>query len=574
MRLSRALGLSLVVAAAVVTAASCGTTSEAVAEPDGGTSAPLPPAEAAATADAPPPPAGRRPNIVFVLSDDQRADSVACMPQLQARLAAKGTTFRNSFAATPLCCPGRTSILTGKYAHNHGVETNGDVEDGEPVKGVSGNESFNANGNEALVFTRWLHDAGYRTGLFGKYLNGYTDVYTARPGYVPPHWDEWRAFLASEFYNVTMVERGLGEAKARAVCYETTLTDVRPLASCDALTDERRTGAEHYSTDVLAGHAKAFIERAGKDKVPFFLYFAPKAPHGPFLSPARYQPDHRAVAFTEVAKQRLGACPLFEWANRPPSFLEEDVSDKPDWVQNEVPRTAANRERMRGQQDETRKLQLASALATEDALEVLMQTLEATGQAGDTIIVYSSDNGFGWGEHWWGKKNCAYDACSRVPLIVYDPRHPQPSRVVNTLAMNIDLAPTFAELAGVTPPTGARMNGQSLAGLVTGASGELSRAQVLTECWGGSTGPDTQASVRTDRYKYVEHYEDASRARVRTHSAGGEDVELYDLSKDPSEVDNLLRVPDATLARLGTTRADVESLRATLRAALAGLRAE
>ncbi len=568
----RALGLGLL-ASSLVTAASCGTTSAIVA----GSDAQPPPPEAAAPSDAPttpPPPPPRRPNILFVLSDDQRADSVACMPQLLAQLAAKGTSFRNSFSATPLCCPGRTSILTGKYAHNHGVETNGDIEDGDPVKGVSGNESFNTNGNENLVFTRWLHDAGYRTGLIGKYLNGYTDVYTQNRGYVPPHWDEWRAFLGAEYYNVTMVERGLGEAKAKAVCYETNLTDVKGLSPCDPVTDERRTGAEHYSTDVLAGHAKSFIQRAAQDKVPFFLYFAPKAPHGPFLSPARYQPDHGAVAFTPTAMQRLGACPLFEWANRPVSFLEEDVTDKPDWVQNEVPKTQVGRDKMRVQQDETRKLQLASVLATEDALAELVKTLEAAGEAENTIIVYSADNGFGWGEHWWGKKNCTYDACSRVPLIVYDPRHPQANRVVDTLAMNIDMAPTFAELAGVTPPPGTKMNGKSLAGLVTGASGELSRAQVLTECWGAGAGPDTQAAVRTDRYKYVEHYEDTSRAKVRTHSAGGEDVELYDLKKDPSEADNLLRVPDATLVRLGTTRADVESVRATLRTALTGLRAE
>lgn len=96
------------------------------------------------------------------------------------------------------------------------------------------------------------------------------------------------------------------------------------------------------------------------------------------------------------------------------------------------------------------------------------------------------------------------------------------NRVVDTLVMNVDLAPTFAELAGVTPPPGTKMNGKSLAGLVTGASGEVSRAQVLTECWAGSgPGPDTHAAVRTDRYEYVEHYEDTSRAKVRTHSAGG-----------------------------------------------------
>jgi hypothetical protein len=304
-----------------------------------------------------------RPNIIFVLTDDQRADSAVCMGKLAQLVGKQGITFTRNYASTPLCCPGRSSVLTGKYAHNHGVRTNGDVEEGDTAS-TPGAIDFRKGGNEALVFAKWLQGAGYRTGFFGKYLNGY-DKLMARDAngdgkpdldkHVPPHWDDWFAFPHAEYFDFQLIERPRGAGTAKRVCYLSSLVgEPGSPASCKQGADQVVGGQEHYSTDVLKDKALAFVAGALAEGKPFFLYFAPKAPHAPFLSPTRYQPDPKLAQFSAAALARVGSCPLFEWAARPASFLEADVSDKPEWVAKLVASTTTAAE------DKTRKLQLVS----------------------------------------------------------------------------------------------------------------------------------------------------------------------------------------------------------------------
>jgi len=511
-----------------------------------------------------------RPNILLVLADDQRADTLSCMPKLQRLLGARGTTFRNNFASTPLCCPGRATVLTGKYAHNHGVLSNGDIEDEDGDKSP-GAIDFRKNGSEAKIFAGWLKERGYRTGFFGKYLNAYDKILETEPVYVPPHWDEWRAFSHAEYFDFDSVERGLGEARATRRCYLSGANDdgskkgKKKIRKCKGKADEVVSdGAENYSTDVLRDQVISFIRNVSKEGKPWFVHLAPKSPHGPFLSPARYQPDPDEPTFTKEALDRLASCPLFEWKNRPASYLEADMSDKPQWIQ-ESKSKRSDEKRL----DRVRRMQLVSVLAAEDAVEQIMKVLAELGVADETIVIYTGDNGFAWGEHWHTHKNCAYEECTRVPLVVLDPRAAPGPRTVDAFTMNVDLAPTFAAWAGARVPE--KVDGMSFTGLVDGtARVAWPRTQVLSECWGpGTEGrPDTHAAVRTIKWKYVEHYTDPTRTKVRTHKSGGPDIELYDLEKDPIELDNLLRLPPDGLARTGHTRADVDAATKDLRAAL------
>lgn len=528
-----------------------------------------------------------RPNILFILADDQRADTLSCMPKLARLLGSRGTTFRNNFASTPLCCPGRSSILTGMYAHNHGVLANGDIEDEDGDKSP-GAIDFRKKGNETRTFAGWSQQRGYRTGYFGKYLNAYDKILETEPTYVPPHWDEWRAFSHAEYFDFDLVERGLGESKTTRRCYLGGAEDAageedgkkkgkggkkgkKRARTCKGAADEiARKGEENYSTDVLRDQVIAFVRKVSQEGKPWLVHFAPKAPHGPFLSPARYQPDPDEPVFSKEAMARLSSCPLLEWKDRPPSYLEADMSDKPQWIQE-----AKSKRTEEDRLDRVRRMQLASVLATEDAVEDILKVLSELGVADETIVVYTADNGFAWGEHWHTHKNCTYEECIRVPLVVLDPRAPGGPRTVVDFTMNVDLAPTFAAWTGAEVK--GKIDGMSLAGLVDGsARAPWPRTEVLSECWGpGTQGrPDTHASVRTKKWKYVEHYEDNGRTRLRSHKAGGTDRELYDLEKDPFEIDNLLRLSPEALARTGHTRQLVEATTLDLTGKLTALKSK
>lgn len=496
-------------------------------------------------------PMGKKPNIVFLLADDQRLDAATCMPKLHERIAKKGVTFRKNFASTPLCCPGRSTILTGLYAHNHGVIMNGDIEEEGDDEGekVPGAVAFRDKGNDEKVFAKWLRQVGYRTGYFGKYLNGFSKLRKKEPNYTPPYWDVWRSFNEPEYYNFQLVERS-GDGSTQVSCYLTNRKGVRrekkAEAACKKGADTVVSAGENYSTDVLTDKTIEFIRESAKLGKPFFVHLAVKAPHAPFESPERYQPDLEKVEFTEEAMKRLSACPLFDWKDRPASFLEQDVSDKPEWVQSLKGLDAKK-------PDKIRKLQLASVLATEDAIVRITDVLAELHIEGDTVLVYTADNGYAWGEHSYTGKNCAYDECAMVPLYAFDPRNPAGGKALDLLTMNADLAPTFAELAGAK--LGIKVNGQSMAAPFAGDASGWKRDHILTECWGGTEKkrPDIHAAVRSADWKYVEHYEDAERKKIHVRKDGGQEIELYDLAKDPRELDNLLRLPDDKLAALGTS---------------------
>ena len=312
-----------------------------------------------------------RPNIVLILSDDQRFDTIGLthsrdgitpvMPTVLSEIVGKGVSFDNSFVTTALCAPSRSSLLSGKYSHTTGVHDNGGSD--------GGFQAF----NDASTVAVWMKAAGYHTGLYGKYINGYNQ---AAP-YIPPGWDEWHAFKNVAYFNYTLEDNG------SEVAYGSADTD--------------------YSTDVLRDLAVQFIQDSAGQQ-PFFLYFAPKAPHAP-ATPA---PRH-AGSFSGIPP----------W--RPPNYNEADVSDKPAWLQAIAPWGATKQ----ANTDAFDQKQLESLQAVDEAVAALLQALQDIGELDNTLVIYASDNGYSWGSHRWEPKQCPYEECMRVPLAIrYKPSHP------------------------------------------------------------------------------------------------------------------------------------------------------
>jgi N-acetylglucosamine-6-sulfatase len=377
-------------------------------------------------------PAGAtQPNIVVVVTDDQRWDTLRYMPTVQRELVGRGVAFKNGFVVNPICCPSRASILTGAYSHTTGVYQN---------NGFMG--GFPAFRDESTIAT-WLNDAGYETGLFGKYLN----VYRGR--YVAPGWDRWVAFWQVGYYTYGLSVDG----------------ENLPLAT------------QRYSTDRLADEAVSFIRESPR---PFFLYLAPFAPHKQ-AEPAR---RHRS-AFSNLPR----------W--RPPSYNERDVSDKPAWLRT-APRFDATE---RAALDVTRLNSIRSLLAVDDAVGRVIQTLSESGDLANTLIVFTSDNGVLWGEHRRkARKKVPYEEAIRVPFVVrYDALVSVPRRETRPV-LNIDIAPTLAAAAGVPAP-GAE--GRSLLPVLGAGAGTAWRTRFLVEHLNTRPGPPTYCALRSPRYAFI-----------------------------------------------------------------------
>jgi N-acetylglucosamine-6-sulfatase len=332
-----------------------------------------------------------QPNIVLIVTDDQRHDTLATMPIVRAELARKGVTYSNAVVVNPLCCPSRVAILTGLYSHSSGFYA-------QNSKSPAVAKDFARVPNLAT----WLSRAGYETGLVGKYLNGYDG------SFVPAGWSHWAAFSGlPAYYDYTLRRRGGHISFGRA-----------PV---------------DYSTDVLATEADSFVRAADPDR-PVFLLFAPHAPHVEISG-----------APSAAAPRHVGSVSVESW--QPPS-VGEDLGDKPAWLRS----FAADLPPMANHDSaEVRAGQLASLRAVDDAVGRILGALRDTGRLRNTLIVFTSDNGLTWGEHGLGNyKLTAYEESIRVPFIIrYDGRLPV-DVVDERLVANIDIAPTVMDAAGVT----------------------------------------------------------------------------------------------------------------------------
>ncbi|MEV6305544.1 sulfatase [Actinoplanes sp. NPDC051861] len=423
-----------------------------------------------------------RPNIVFVLVDDLSMNLVRYMPNVLA-LQRAGTSFTNYTVTDSLCCPSRASMLTGRYPHNTGIIKNHGSDGGFQL--------FHRRGEERSTFATDLQKAGYRTAFLGKYLNEYVPRKTIVAGkpYVPPGWTEWYAG-GNDYtnYNYTLNENGVLRSYGS-----------RP---------------QDYLTDVLSAKASRFITTSAAARKPFFVEVSTYAPHHP------YTPAPRDV----------NAFPGLK-APRTPAFGKVPVN-APRWLAKHSPLTAIQM----GRFDRAFRLRVQSIQAVDRMIGSLRATLTRAGVAEETVVVFSSDNGYHLGEYRLNAgKQTAFDTDVNVPLVAAG--HGVAAGHVSALPVeNIDLRPTFAELAGAVVP--AEVDGRSIVPLLAGSSPESWRVAALIEHGDPATDPadpdyqkysentpPTYDALRTASFTYVENV-DGTR-------------EYYDRRSDPYQMLNL-----------------------------------
>ena len=393
---------------------------------------------------------GKRPNIVVVMTDDQREDDLEVMDRVGARLIDKGVTFDNYYATFPLCCPSRVSFLTGQYPHNHGIISN-----------VPPDGGFQAFGNDEATLPVALRQSGYQTGFVGKYLNGYGSS-TRDASYVPPGWSEWYGSLKNRMMDFSMNQNG------DRVSYH---------------------GAREYATDVEASLANSFIRRSAPRKKPFFLTLATRAPHvetgvDDKLDP-RPAPRHRGT-FRNIQLPSS------------PSINEANVGDKPSFVPSQ-PLSDERLERLRLQHRARRE----SLLAVDEAVADVVRQLRRSGEIQNTWIFLFSDNGFLLGEHRLEHKTRLYEEAASVPLIVRGPGV-EDGGERHQIVGNVDLAPTILELAEAVPAAGMAVDGRSLLPQIADPGAEDDR-DLLLEL-------RNDQAVRDGDWLWVEYDTDASEA--------------------------------------------------------------
>jgi N-acetylglucosamine-6-sulfatase len=427
----------------------------------------------------------KRPNIVFILTDDLTMNLLEFMPNV-LKMAEEGVTFKNYFVTDPLCAPSRASILTGRYPHNTGVFQDHTT---RLFHNDGGYEAFRDHGNESATFATALSAAGYRTALLGKYLNAgyklthygkYLDGYLSEPIQPAPGWTTWFAGDPTNYsFNYTLNQDG------KTVQYGDKPAD--------------------YLTDVLAGEGVRFVKKAAGS--PFFLEIATRAPHSPYTPAPR---DANALPGVR--------------APRSPAFNAASDQNAPKWLRGLPPLSDSDLIKI----DNGFRKRAQSVLAVDAMIGALRTAVAEVGEEDNTYFVFSSDNGFHMGEYRLapGEKETPFDSDIQVPLIVTGPGVPA-GITVEEIVENIDLCPTFTELAGMVPSTS--IDGQSLVPLLHGRKIAEWRSMALIEYQQEfqhlrKSQPPTYEAIRAPTYLYVEY-------------ANGE-KEYHNLTADPYELRN------------------------------------
>ncbi|HWM10898.1 MAG TPA: sulfatase [Solirubrobacteraceae bacterium] len=427
-----------------------------------------------------------RPNLLVLMADDLDTDDLKALPSVRA-LAQQGTTFSNSFVGYSLCCPSRATYLTGQYSHNNGVLSNAPPDGGF------------ARLDHTNTLPVWLQAAGYHTAHIGKYLNGYESASSHTT--VPPGYSDWQG-LAIGTYRM----------------YDYSIND-------DGTLVPYGTAPADYQTDVLADRAVTAIRAGARSPQPFYLKFSPLAPHG-----SGAVAGHDGMG-PDPAPRHHGA-----FAGEPldvsPAYDEADVRDKPASIRR-LPRISAQ---ARANIDIRNRRRLASMLSVDEAITRMLDELRVAGELDETVIVFTSDNGWQEGEHRvvQGKVR-GYEPSIRVPLIVRGPGFAR-GAVAPAMAINVDLPHTLAAVAGALP--GRVQDGLDLREVARGSARALARPLLNESGAPGVSNRNFHQAIRTGTHKYVEH-------------ANGE-RELYDLRSDPDELVNVAGDPAqaATLAQL------------------------
>jgi arylsulfatase A-like enzyme len=384
------------------------------------------------------------PNVLIFMTDDQRGrGTLGVMPHVRRLFVQEGRRFPRAIATTPVCCPSRASLFTGRYAHNHGV--------------LSNREGFALD--HETTMQRYLQNAGYRTGYIGKFLNGWPLEQD------PPHFDRW-----------ALLPRGYWDP--------------------DSNVDGDHDQLDGYSTDLLRRYANDLLTSfENSDQEPWLLVVAPLAPHPPATPETSYR-----------------SAPVPQWVPSP-AVRERNRSDKPPHLRSSdftVPEARRFRRR-----------QLRTLLSVDDLVAGVFDLLGEQGELHRTFAIYTSDNGYLWGEHGLREKGLPYTGSVSVPLLLRWPDEIAAGTVDRRLAANIDIFPTILDAAGLDGSLTPALDGASLF--------RHDRSVVLTE-W--LAGERRWASLTTRHYRYVEWY--------RRGQGSAFFREYYHFQTDPWELRNTL----------------------------------
>jgi N-acetylglucosamine-6-sulfatase len=429
--------------------------------------------------------ADARPNIVVVVVDDLRWDELSCTghpvvltPHID-RVANEGVRFRNAFATTPLCSPSRASLLTGQYAHRHGIIDN---------------TNRSELSHRLMTFPRLLHDGGYETAFIGKWHMGNDD--SARPGF-----DHW----------ISLPGQGTSQNP------ELNMNGKR----------ERRQG---YTTDVLNEFATTFVRRQ-HDK-PFLLYVAHKALH-----PETIQFDDGRLSDPNAAKFIPAPRHATLYASSPVSkrLNATDTLDGKPALQRKIDKQPSLGPKT-GTPDETIRERWRMLAAVDEGVGELLHALAEANTLDDTVFIFTSDHGYWYGEHGLSvERRLAYEEGIRIPLFIRYPRRIKAGRLVDETVLTLDLAPTVAALGAIE--SAPKFDGRTLVPLF----GEQEkhpddwRRSFMIEYFSDVVFPRTAdmgyQAIRTERFKYI-HYTQLN-----------DMDELYDLQQDPYEMSNIIHAP-------------------------------
>jgi arylsulfatase A-like enzyme len=424
---------------------------------------------------------GERPNLLFIMSDDHASHALSCYgsrinttPHLD-RLATEGMRFDNCFCTNSICGPSRAVILTGKYSHRNGFYNNGNTFDGSQV-----------------TFPKLLQQAGYQTAMIGKWHlrsapTGF-DYYNVLPG-------------QGAYHNPVLIEQG------------------------------KRKKHPGYCSEIITDITLQWLREKRDPDRPFLLMCHHKAPHRNWQPGAKYKDLYKdkdiplPETFDDDYATRSDA------ARQQAMTIERHLT--PNDVKGPSPKELAGAELKRWKYQRYIKDYLRCVASVDDSAGAVLDYLDKTGLAKNTLVVYTSDQGFYLGDHGWFDKRFMYEESLRMPLMARLPDRIKPGSVNDDLVMNLDFAPTFLGLAGAMTP--ADMQGRSLQSILTGRTPNGWRDAIYYHYYEypGAHAVKRHYGVRTDRYKLIHFYHDIDA------------WEFYDLQTDPNELRNRIDDPAA-----------------------------
>lgn len=445
------------------------------------------------------------PNIVLITTDDQTLATMWVLDNVRVRIGGNGTTYTQYYGSFPLCCPMRATLMTGQYAHNHGVDQNGGGKGG-------GYREFRTGGSgETNSLPVWLQDAGYRTGFLGKFMNGYAGYAKRASMTPPPGWDDWRASISGNYRRTALNVNGHRE----------------------------KLGGE-YKTAQYGDIAVDRINQFAAGAEPYFFWVALNAPHtgGPRepgdpkrVGSANVQPKYRDTYAGRSIPTGTG-------------FNEADISDKPRHI-----RAAAKMDKeLRSDLREAYTQQLEALESVDDTVNRILNAVSKSGEGSNTVVMFTSDNGYFYGEHRIkAGKVLPYEPSAHLPLLVKGPGF-APGATSSNPRSDVDLAATIVDIAGATP--GRTLDGTSLKTPV-GDSRPILHEGKANNSAGVKHNIVWYSAIRTPDWLYS-RYE---------YTDGGQSNELYRLTDDPNQLRSLHKDPafENKRQQLADRLADIEN---------------